>query len=117
MQILNGDKPFLRLRNGHFTVYGSPWRGKEQLGLNASAPLGGIYILRRGLENKVTDIDPISVLAELLSATVYPADEAGTDKLLSFLQNLTDQVPVRLLHCRPDTGAVEAVLSDLEDTL
>lgn len=117
VQILNGDKPLLRLQNGQFTVYGSPWRGKEQLGCNASAPLERIYILRRDSENKVTGIDPIHALAELLSATVYPTDEAGTDKLLLFLEKLTDRVPVRLLSCRPDPGAVDAVLRDLEDTL
>lgn len=112
-RILNGDKPLLRLSGDSITVYGSPWRGKEQLGFNGSAPLGGIYILRRSTENKVSGIDRISALAELLSATVYPADEAGTDKLLSFLQKLIDCVPVRLLHCRPDTGAVDAVLEDI----
>lgn len=113
MQILNGDKPLLRLSGDSITVYGSPWRGKEQLGFNGSAPLGGIYILRRSTENTVSGIDRIQALAELLGATVYPADEAGTDKLLSFLQKLTDRVPIRLLHCRPDTGAVDAVLEDM----
>lgn len=113
VKILNGDKPLLRLSGDGITVYGSPWRGKEQLGFNGSAPLGGIYILRRSAENTVSGIDRIQALAELLSATVYPADETGTDKLLIFLQKLTDRIPVRLLHCRPDTGAVDAVLEDI----
>lgn len=117
VQILNGDKPLLRLRKGDITVYGSPWRGKEQLGFNGAAPLGGIYILRRGEENRVSPIGRIQALAELLSATVYPEDLAGTEKLLTFLQELTDRIPVRLLHCRPDTGAVDAVLTDLEASL
>jgi len=117
VQILNGDKPLLRLKNGIVTVYGSPWRGKEQLGFNGSAPLGGIYILRRGTQNQVTGIDPVGALAELLGATVYPPDEAGTDQLLTFLQQLTDRDPVRVLYCRPDTGAVDAVLADLEEHL
>lgn len=113
VQILNGDKPLLRLSGDSITVYGSPWRGKEQLGFNGSAPLGGIYILRRSTENTVSGIDRIQALAELLGATVYPADEAGTDKLLAFLQELTDRIPIRLLQCRPDTGAVDAVLEDI----
>jgi len=115
VQILNGDKPLLRLRNGGITVYGSPWQGKERLGYNGSAPLGGIYLLRRGNVNRTAPMDPIEALAELLSATVYPPDATGIHKLVSLFSRLTQQIPVRILYCRPDLGAVDAVLMDLEE--
>lgn len=115
VQILNGDKPLLRLQADQVTVYGGPWQGKERLGYNGSAPLGGIYILRRGSINQTAPIDSVEALAELLSATVYPPDREGTDKLISLLSRLMQQIPVRVLYCRPDIGAVDAVLSELEE--
>lgn len=60
--ILNGDKSFFH-RNSNstqsggnegyvagetragWTVYGTPWKGKENIGINASAPLAGLIFL------------------------------------------------------------------------
>ena len=41
-KILNGDKPIIGYAGGEFTVYGTPWQGKERLGYNGKAPLKGL---------------------------------------------------------------------------
>ena len=65
--ILNGDKPFLRWMDGQVMVCASPWRGKEGWGENLTAPLGGIFILRRGETDHVEQISDLDVLNNLLS--------------------------------------------------
>ena len=112
-RILNGDKPLLRFCAGVPMLYGTPWQGKERLGYPGSAPLAGIYMLRRGSENKVTVPEPEEALAGLLDATVYPRQAADMDRFLNLMDRLLQAVPVRVLHCTPDAAAVDAVLSDL----
>ena len=39
VQIVNDDKPFLRLKDGVVYAYGTPWAGKEHLENNIKVPL------------------------------------------------------------------------------
>lgn len=57
--VINGDKPVLECReDGTIIVHPSPWNGKEGWHGAETAPLGGIFLMRRGEENKVESIDP-----------------------------------------------------------
>lgn len=114
VQILNGDKPFLRVREGRITVYGSPWQGKEGFGQNASCPLGGIYLLNRGAENAVRPAAANEAIQPLLRATLIPEDAEGKCKVLDILETAYRTVPVRILHCNMDDEAVYTVLADIE---
>ena len=50
--VINGDKPVLECcADGCVIVYPSPWNGKEGMHGADAAPLGGIFLLRRGSEN------------------------------------------------------------------
>lgn len=49
VQILNGDKPILRFEEKSIYVCASPWTGKEGMGQNFEAPLGGILFLKQAL--------------------------------------------------------------------
>ena len=112
--ILNGDKPFLRWIDGCAMVYGSPWRGKEGWGENSNGPLGGIFILRRGDKDAVAEISDLDALNSLLSETIYPDDPSLTEKMLDLIGRIMESVPVRLLYCTPNPGAVQAVLQAIE---
>ena len=50
---LNGDKPILRRTPDGFHVCGTPWRGKEEYGVNEERPLQGLCLLSRGSENRI----------------------------------------------------------------
>lgn len=53
VSIINGDKPVLSFANDNITVHPSPWNGKEGMGQQLSAPLGGIVMLRQSGKNSI----------------------------------------------------------------
>lgn len=75
--IISGDKPVLAFReDGSVTVHPSPWNGKEDLYGADAAPLGGIFLLRRGEENSVVPMT---------------AKEAAPFTLLQIFQSCADR--------------------------
>ena len=64
-RILNGDKPILAYKNGEFTVYGTPWMGKERLGYNGKGKLKALCFLEQAKQNQIAKIQ-IDKVAEIL---------------------------------------------------
>lgn len=111
--ILNGDKPFIRLENGQFRVYGSPWRGKEGWGVDGSGELAGIYILKRDAENHIEPMKDLDILNMLLSQTVQPEALDGMEKLLKLIGKLMEQIPINALYCNTNIHAARTVLDHI----
>ncbi len=97
--IINGDKPIFRLIDGRWQAFGTPWRGKEGLGGNSSAPLKAICFLERGKENVAAPLDTAAAVSRLFSQVLMPKDLAKADKHLSLLDDLITKTPTYLLHC------------------
>ena len=112
--ILNGDKPFLRRLNGRIMVCGSPWCGKEGWGINKDAPLGGIFILRRGETDRVEKLSDLEILDTLLAATIYPEDLDLTQKLVELVGAIMEAVPIRALYCTQNLSAAQTVVQFIE---
>jgi len=51
VQIINDDKPALRLTDGSFYVFGTPWSGKSEYSLNVQVPLQAICFLEQSAHN------------------------------------------------------------------
>lgn len=51
--VINGDKPVLEYMDHSIRVHPSPWNGKEGLHGAASAPLAGVFFLKRGKKNAI----------------------------------------------------------------
>ncbi len=97
--ILNGDKPVLRLTEQGFVACGTPWCGKERLGVNRTAPLKALCFLDRGRENVIAPLDGDEVIRRLFSQVLVPTDPAGADRFLALLDRFVREVPAYLLHC------------------
>ena len=107
-RILNDDKPALRLVDGKFYAYGTPWSGKTDMNLNLRVPIGGICWLRRGEENKIRKMSDREALFCLLGQTIRPADPKQMDKLLELLNELLKQTQVWEMYCNisPEAAVV-----------
>ena len=96
---LNGDKPILRRTETGFRVYGTPWRGKENYGVNADLPAQGICILRRGPEIAISPTPPEELVRFLSRQIYFPHDPERAAKLLDLLDALCTTVPAWTLIC------------------
>ena len=104
-QIINDDKPFLRLTDGQFLVCGAPWSGKHGLDSNIAVPLNGICILERGSENRIAPISPAEALPMLLHQSYTPLSPDGRAQYRHLICSLAEQVPLWRLACIKDPQA------------
>ena len=104
---LNDDKPALRLVDGVWMAYGTPWSGKHDLSSNEGVPVGGIAVLRRGEENAITRLEPAQALPWIMSQSSYRLRREHMEKQLVLMDQLLRQVPIWQLACRNEDAAAE----------
>lgn len=99
IQVVNGDKPLLRKRDGVWYAYGTPWCGKEGWNINTAVPLTAICFLRRGDANKVTPYDTAAAVTEIMPQLLFPDEPDALMATLDLLDQLLAEVPLYELHC------------------
>lgn len=105
-RIINDDKPAIRLIDGRWYVYGTPWCGKDGINENAVAPLAGVCFLKKAQENKICRMDSIEAMQKILSQTIYKFDKAEKlDNLLKLLNQFLTDIPIYELENRPESAA------------
>ena len=114
-KILNDDKPALRLEDGLWYAYGTPWSGKHDYSINTKVPLAGICLLNRGEENKIAPYGGAKAVHDILAQTARSADPSFMIKLLELLDKLVTMVPVWKLECNMETDAVEVAYNAMHD--
>ena len=103
--ILNDDKPALRLEDGVWYAYGTPWSGKHDISVNARVPVAGICMIRRSEENTIRSLGGSQAIFALLEQTLRPADPVLRAKLMELLDKLLTMVPVWEMGCNMDPEA------------
>lgn len=106
-QILNDDKPALRLEDGAWYAYGTPWSGKTSLNVPAKVRLGGICVLTRGQENRIWPIDGKEAIRALISQTLRPRTPEGRIRQLELVDRLLALVPIWKMECNMDPQAAQ----------
>ena len=104
-KLLNDDKPVLRRQQEGWIAYGTPWSGKHDLSLPVGVPLGGIAFLLRGQENTIRKMEPMEAVAHLISQAPRYLNQERMEKQLSLLDQLLQEIPVWILHCRNEDAA------------
>lgn len=108
VQIINGDKPFLWVKDTEeVEIFGSPWAGKEKWQRNTSAPLSGICFLKRGTENRIREMKPEECLSLLMKQVYLPADGNAVGATLELLDRMLKIVPLYVLECDMSEQAVK----------
>ncbi len=102
---INDDKPFIRLIDGKFYVYGSPWCGKHMLSNNIKAPLQAIVKINRSDENSVYSLNSTEALTLMLEQAYSYKDEISTTKLLDYINLIFKQAKLFKLNC---TNSIES---------
>lgn len=106
---INDDKPALRLVNGIWMAYGTPWSGKHDISNPVGYPIGGIAFLERG-ENSICPLPPAQALPLFMEQTLMQLPQDRMDLKLGLLDSLLRQVPVWKLTCRNDDHAAHTAM-------
>ena len=102
--MINDDKPFIRMEEGKAVICGSPWSGKHGLDTNTEVPLGGICLLERGLENRISLLEQKDE-PELIRNLRWFMEEARQQRFDRLAGVLLRRVPLWKLECNMDPEA------------
>lgn len=107
--IINDDKPALRLIDGIWYAFGTPWSGKDDISVNTSVQIGGICLLERGDINEIKPFQGKDAIFEMFVQTNRPKAGNYRMKLLELLDDVFRHIPVWKMKCNMDIEA--AVIS------
>jgi|MudIll2142460700_1097286.scaffolds.fasta_scaffold03193_7 hypothetical protein len=109
-EVLSDDRIVVRMVDGTFTAYGTPWPGDAAIAANKSVPLSGIFFVSHGGDNRVREISRKEAFERLLPVTSIPwYDKEMTEKLLVFCEDMVSHVPAYELYFRPNGEVVDIV--------
>jgi len=121
VEMVNDDKPFLRLQNDQILVCGSPWMGKHRLGANISVPLKAICLLQRGEKNSIHPVTAREALPMLLQQTYRNESPEMLMHTLKIMDRVSSGTELYRLACNmePEAARVAArgIFMDREETL
>lgn len=103
--ILNDDKPALRLEDGIWYAYGTPWSGKNDISVNTRVPVAGIAVLERGESNVIVPYEGKDAVLSILRQANRPIAAELRMKLLELLDKLITTVPIWKLKCNMEPEA------------
>ena len=106
-RIINDDKPALRLMDGVWYAYGTPWCGKDGINQNRKAPVAGICFMKQADHNAIRQLSGPEAMARLINQTRWKfRSPEFLDLMLSNLEKLVQMIPVYELENRPEPEAV-----------
>lgn len=106
-RVINDDKPALRLIDGVWYAYGTPWCGKDGINRNEKAPLAGVCFLKKAPENRIRRLSSVEAMQKILSQTIYKFETAEKlDKMLKHLDMFLENIPIYELENVPEPSAV-----------
>lgn len=107
VRVINGDKPIIRFIDGRIMAYGTPWLGKEGLGVNDSCPLKAVCFISRGAENLIKKVEPFYIITELFGQIYLPKLKENAEKTLELTDRFTFGISFYSLKCNMNDEAAE----------
>lgn len=98
-RIINGDNPIIRLHDGRFYAYGTPWCGKEGWNVNTGVPLKAVCYIDHGEENALKKLSEQEAYGRLVIFSRYYMTRENTGFMLDLYEQLVKQVPVYQMNC------------------
>ncbi|MCH5303959.1 MAG: hypothetical protein J1E41_03765 [Ruminococcus sp.] len=111
--VINDDKPIIRKVDGVFYVYGTPWQGKEGMGLNIRVPAHSLCFLSRSEKNYIGPISTSDVVSKVLNQTVRPTETELMGNLLDLLDGFLNQVNCYDLRVNMDDEAAKLAYNEI----
>jgi hypothetical protein len=109
--LLSDEVSYVQRDGNSYRANGTPFAGElAQLGENRAAPLGVLFLLEKGPENRIENVDKVTAMRLLLRNILFFARDPGLVKLVfRSVSEFVDRVPVRRLTFAPDTRVWEMI--------
>ena len=103
--LLTDEISYVRPSAEGYSAYGTPFAGElAKAGENTSAPVGGLFFLEKGGENRVDELVPAEAVRRLMRNILFFAeDKELVEKLLATACDFVQKIPVRCLTFYPDS--------------
>jgi hypothetical protein len=108
-ELLNDDKPLLKLVGDQIIVYSSPFSGKTSINQNRHAPLKSIIFLRQGLSNIVSVMSDEGKIENLMRNILRPDDADLWDQVLDKIAKIMHEIPIYQIEATMEIDAAIAV--------
>lgn len=116
-EMINDDKPLLRLEENQILVCGTPWNGKHRLGTNKNVPLQGLCILRRGKENKIRRVSAKEAYADVFRQIYRPlADREKMEKTMELMDEIL-RLPLYYMECTISAEAAKMSYENMKEEI
>ncbi len=99
VKIVNGDKPIIRLIDGVFYAYGTPWCGKEGWNRNVRCQMQGLCFLERATENRIDKIPLYDAASLIMKQILIPKDALGAIKTFELVDKMINEIDCWRLGC------------------
>ena len=106
VKVFNDDKPALRLIDGVWYAFGTPWCGKDGININMKAPVAGICFLKQAPHNQIRRLSATEIVQRIISQTKWRFNRTEKlDVVLTLVDSLVRKIPVFELENRPEPEA------------
>ena len=102
--LLTDEISYVRPTVAGYSAFGTPFSGElSKAGENTSAPIGALFFLEQGPENRVDELAPAEAVRRLMRNILFFAEDPPLiERLLSTACEFVQKVPVRRLTFYPD---------------
>jgi hypothetical protein len=103
-KLLTDEISYVRREGNRYVACGTPFAGElGRVGVNQSAPLSTLFLLEKGLENKIEPVDPAEAIQRLLRNILFFADDPQLVGLVfQSACEFASVVPIQRLTFVPD---------------
>lgn len=99
VEIVNGDKPIIEIKENDIIAYGTPWAGKEGLQTNTCVPLKGICLIKQADKNSIRRIDAKEAITAIIRQIYMPKNTEALSLTVKFMDDIIRVVPFYELLC------------------
>jgi hypothetical protein len=102
--LLTDEISYIRPQSGSYRAHGTPFAGElGKPGENVSAPIAQVFLLAKGQDNRIEEVDTVTAIRALLrNVLFFAADPVLRKRLLDIACDFVSRVPMSRLTFYPD---------------
>lgn len=113
VDIINGDKPIIKIKDGGVFVCSTPWAGKEGWQKNRIFPLGCVTFLERSKNPYITQKTPAEYIPQIMNQVYMPKNAGSSARTLELIDKLLTGIPLYTLGCDISENSVKVAFEGM----